>query len=454
MQSQMPPLAHITDTLDDAHRILAKLAERYSCREFDGSPIDPATIAEIIEDGLQAPSSCNHQNWHFIAVTDPEMKRRAREISGGNHHFEFGSVLIYLCFQKGWTHDKFSIVQSVAAGCYHMMLSAHLRGFSTIWNAGIGDQAAIAAMLGIPATFEIQGALCIGRPKSTAPAMKAPRRPAGEVWSTNRFERPAHAVYPAKHAANYPFFKISNSSNPYAEWRPAVWGWDRISDFRGYAVWAKSPIAGVYKSRRQGEATAAETGLVGALQAGSRLIDVMPWGGTHTTELVKAVGPGPEVAVADLSEGNLDFIAERLRQEGISQPVGRLLMDGPSIPVPDGSVDMVTLFQVLEHAPEPERLLDEVRRVLKPGGSAVISVRNATSLYGLSFRKLARESVPNQGPFVPLAARKVRAMLARRFSIERECGVSLRKASDATVVTGAMRGFCRLYAVRVTKAGR
>ena len=119
--------------------ILARLAQRHSCREFDASEIDASEIGAIIEDGLQAPSSCNHQNWHFVAVTDPVLKKRARAISGGNHHFEFCSVLIYLCFQKGWTHDKFSIVQSVSGACYHMMLSAHLRGYATIWNAGIGD---------------------------------------------------------------------------------------------------------------------------------------------------------------------------------------------------------------------------------------------------------------------------------------------------------------------------
>ena len=246
----------------DVDAILSRLSERHSCREFDSSPIDMEEIGAIIEDGLQAPSSCNHQNWHFIAVTDRDLKKRARAISGGNHHFEFCSVLIYLCFQKGWTHDKFSIVQSVAAGCYHMMLSAHLRGYATIWNAGIGDTKAIAEMLGIPPTFEIQGALCIGRPKPTAPAMKAPRRPRGEVWSANAFERPAYAIYPAKPAEAYPFFAISNARNPFSEWRPQVWGWDRISDFRGYAVWAKSPIAGVYRSRRQGETTLAELSML------------------------------------------------------------------------------------------------------------------------------------------------------------------------------------------------
>lgn len=433
--------------------ILTRLAQRHSCREFDAFDIDAGEIGAIIEDGLQAPSSCNHQNWHFVAVTDAALKQRARAISGGNHHFEFCSVLIYLCFQKGWTHDKFSIVQSVSGACYHMMLSAHLRGYATIWNAGIGDTRQVADMLGIPPTFEIQGALCIGRPKPTAPDMKAPRRPRGEVWSVNTFARPPHATYPAKPAGAYPFFAISNARNPYAEWRPQVWGWDRIADFRGYAVWAKSPIAGVYRSRRQGETTAAEIGLLPPVGAGARVVDVLPWGGTHTTELARALPADARLAVADLAEGNLVFTTERLRHEGVRQSVEPLLMQGPRLPLPDGSVDVVTLFQVLEHTPEPERLLDEVARVLRPGGSALISVRNRHSLFGWSFRRaLSREQVPNQGPFVPLAARRVRAMVAARFSIAHEAGISLGVEGDGNLVTGARRYLSRVYALRVTKS--
>jgi len=240
----------------DVDAILARLAERHSCRDFDNQPIDIATIEEIVADGTNAPSSCNQQNWHFVVVTDPALRKQAREISGGNHHFEFCSAIIYLCFLKGWTHDKFSVVQSVAGACYHMMLSAHLRGFATIWNAGIGDPRSVARMLSIPPLFEIQGALCVGRPAATAPAVKAPRRSVKEIWSHNVFKRPAHATYLAKPAPHYPFFRIHNTDNPFAEWRPDKWGWDRIGDFRGYSVWAKSPLAGVYRSRRQGDATA------------------------------------------------------------------------------------------------------------------------------------------------------------------------------------------------------
>ena len=51
---------HSTEThaVDDWQRILGILADRRSCRDFDGSPMDRALIAEIVRDGMQAPSSC------------------------------------------------------------------------------------------------------------------------------------------------------------------------------------------------------------------------------------------------------------------------------------------------------------------------------------------------------------------------------------------------------------
>ena len=153
--------------------ILATLASRASCRDFDGSPIAPKTLEDIVRDGVEAPSSCNQQNWHFIIVTDHDRKRLAHDISGGNHHFIECSALIYLCFQKGWTHGNFSIVQSVAGACYHMMLSAHLRGFQCIWNAGIGDHDRLRKMLALPQTFDVIGALALGRAKPTAPPLGA-----------------------------------------------------------------------------------------------------------------------------------------------------------------------------------------------------------------------------------------------------------------------------------------
>lgn len=441
-------------SLSQARAILDKLATRASCRDFDQSPIAREILEEIVADGVEAPSSCNQQNWHFIIVADPDRKLRAREISGGNHHFAECSALIYLCFQKGWTHGNFSIVQSVAGACYHMMLSAHLRGFQCIWNAGIGDQTALREMIGLPQTFDVIGALAIGRAKGTAPKMKAPRRPVAEVFSWERFERPQASLYPAKSAPTYPFWEIRNDSNPFAQWDPRAWSWDQIADFRGYSVWAKSPLAGVYVSRRQGDALDVEHGLLPALASDARVIEVMPWGGTTTTALLRKLPPGSHLSIVELSPHNLSFIRERLLREGHGAArVSYDLMAQGRLPQADGSTDLVVLGQVLEHVPDPEGVLDEVARVLAPGGVILASVRNATSAYGAEWRAVeAKAQIPNQGPFTPLPAGEVAAWIAARFTIEEEVGIGAEVSGDANLMTGATRHMARIYAVRGRRA--
>ena len=181
----------------------------------------------------------------------------------------------------------------------------------------------------------------------------------------------------------------------------------------------------------------------------------MPWGGTYTVELRRRFGPQVALHIGELSRHHYTFIAERMRQEGLSDAnLHDDLIKGGRFPHPDNSIDAVFAAQALEHTPEPERVLDEIVRVLKPGGHAVITVRNRWSRYGWYYhRHLSREQVPNQGPFVPLSSFAVRRGLLARFVIEHEKGISLQAEFDATQYSGAARFFCRLYAARVIKRG-
>jgi SAM-dependent methyltransferase len=57
-----------------------------------------------------------------------------------------------------------------------------------------------------------------------------------------------------------------------------------------------------------------------------------------------------------------------------------LCADGYALPFADQSFSLVLLIAVLEHTSEPWRLLQEARRVLKPGGRVLIVVPNDVTM--------------------------------------------------------------------------
>ncbi len=56
----------------------ALMARRRTIRDFDSRPVARSLIAECIATAGTAPSGANLQPWHFVAVSDPKIKRRIR----------------------------------------------------------------------------------------------------------------------------------------------------------------------------------------------------------------------------------------------------------------------------------------------------------------------------------------------------------------------------------------
>jgi SAM-dependent methyltransferase len=66
----------------------------------------------------------------------------------------------------------------------------------------------------------------------------------------------------------------------------------------------------------------------------------------------------------------LDRAGDRCQQA----PPDLVWINGTTIPLPDSSVDSALCTEVLEHCPDPQALLQEVHRVLRPGGNLVLTV--------------------------------------------------------------------------------
>lgn len=72
-----------------------------------------------------------------------------------------------------------------------------------------------------------------------------------------------------------------------------------------------------------------------------------------------------------------DFAARKGRENGLNVITGDLL----DINFEPGSFDIVTMFDVLEHVPDPKKLIKEVSRILKPNGLIIINTPDAESLW-------------------------------------------------------------------------
>jgi nitroreductase len=66
------------EMLARAEAIAAQLARRRTVRQFSDRPVPRALIEACLRAAASAPSGANLQPWHFVAVSDPGIKRRLR----------------------------------------------------------------------------------------------------------------------------------------------------------------------------------------------------------------------------------------------------------------------------------------------------------------------------------------------------------------------------------------
>jgi len=113
------------------------------------------------------------------------------------------------------------------------------------------------------------------------------------------------------------------------------------------------------------------------ISPGERLLDLGCGGGRHAFEAARR---GARVVAMDTDRAELDRVtatfaamaeADELPDCASGQAVAG---DATRIPFPDGSFDKVIAAEVLEHLPADQRAMNEITRVLRPGGMAAVTV--------------------------------------------------------------------------------
>lgn len=176
--------------------------DRRATPSFDGSPIPPADLRQILEAGLSAPSGYNVQPWRFVVVQAEEQKKRLRAASFNQAKVEEASAVIVACGDAdGWRRDLDDILRMgreggmpegyaaqarssvpnylshfssdemhgwlnkmVMIAFTHMMLMAEVMGYDTAPMEGF-EQEKVHEVLRLPLSYWVVALLGIGHLK-------------------------------------------------------------------------------------------------------------------------------------------------------------------------------------------------------------------------------------------------------------------------------------------------
>jgi ubiquinone/menaquinone biosynthesis C-methylase UbiE len=106
---------------------------------------------------------------------------------------------------------------------------------------------------------------------------------------------------------------------------------------------------------------------------GERVLDVATGTGVAAFLAASRVGASGEVVATDLAQKMVDATAAEARRRGIGN-MRFERADAEELPFADSSFDVVTCVLGLMYPADPQHAIDEMRRVLKPGGRAAVCV--------------------------------------------------------------------------------
>jgi nitroreductase len=157
---------------------------RRSIRRYEQKEIPSDVLDKILEAGRQAPSAANKQPWHFVVLTDSEIKK---ELSKGlfSRFIKDAPVTVVGCAHRDLIAGKWSIISTTIA-LQNMVVAAWAMGVGSCW---IGDfsHEKVKKLLGIPERWDVVALVSFGYPAEKPQPRK--KKPVEEIVSFDSFRQ-------------------------------------------------------------------------------------------------------------------------------------------------------------------------------------------------------------------------------------------------------------------------
>ncbi|MFZ2518354.1 MAG: class I SAM-dependent methyltransferase [Anaerolineae bacterium] len=111
---------------------------------------------------------------------------------------------------------------------------------------------------------------------------------------------------------------------------------------------------------------------------GQRVLDISTGKGRFAVNLAALAA---EVTALDIAPQMLALAQHAADEHGVG--VQFLQADAEQLPFPDAAFDVALCMEAIMHVPHPQRLLNEMARVTRPGGKVILSMTNRWRLNAL-----------------------------------------------------------------------
>ncbi len=190
------------------------MARRHSIREFSDKPVSREIIETCVKTAGTAPSGANHQPWHFVAVSDPVIKKQIRLAAeeeekafyaggGGDEwikalepigtgpekpHLEIAPWLIVIFaqrfgeFEDGTRYKNYYVNESVGIATGFLIAAIHNAGLVTLTHTP-NPMKFLNGVLNRPSSEKPVMILPVGHPadNATVPAVAKIKKPLDEI---------------------------------------------------------------------------------------------------------------------------------------------------------------------------------------------------------------------------------------------------------------------------------
>jgi SAM-dependent methyltransferase len=185
--------------------------------------------------------------------------------------------------------------------------------------------------------------------------------------------------------------------------------------------------SGPERARRQARMLAA----VLAQRTGAQRIVDVGCGDGSATHLVSSLDPRNTVIGVDWSATAL----AQARARGLLVVQGGV--DTSGLPLPDGCADVVIMSELIEHLVDTDTAVDEVRRVLRPGGVLLLSTPNLAAWFNRGLVGLGIQPVFSEVSLRGIYGRPGSQVVGHLRLFTRRALVELLRANGFTHVTVA-----------------